>query len=68
VLPLLYLHGLSSKDFVPAKEFLGSGAGLSASAINRLTEACAKSTSAGAPGTCPVPTSTAGRIGHERQG
>jgi putative transposase len=40
VLPLLYLHGLSSKDFVPAlEEFFGSGAGLSASAITRLTEA-----------------------------
>jgi putative transposase len=39
VLPLLYLHGLSCKDFVPALEhFLGSGAGLSASAITRLTE------------------------------
>jgi transposase-like protein len=39
VLPLLYLHGLSSRDFVPALEhFLGSGAGLSASAITRLTE------------------------------
>ncbi len=40
VLPLLCLHGLSSKDFVPALEqFLGSGAGLPASAITRLTEA-----------------------------
>src|SRR5262249_46021720 len=40
VLPLLYLHGLSSRDFVPALEqFLGSPAGLSASAITRLTEA-----------------------------
>ena len=40
VLPLLYLHGLSSKDFIPAlEEFLGSSAGLSASAIIRLTEA-----------------------------
>jgi len=40
VLPLLYLHGLSSKDFVPALEqFLGSPAGLSAPAITRLTEA-----------------------------
>ena len=30
VLPLLYLHGLSSRDFVPALEqFLGSSAGLS---------------------------------------
>ncbi len=46
VLPLLYLHGLSSGDFVPALEqFLprkrevppGSGAGLSASTIIRLT-------------------------------
>jgi transposase-like protein len=39
VLPLLYLHGLSSGDFVPALgEFLGSSAGLSASVITRLTE------------------------------
>ncbi|MDT5160688.1 MAG: hypothetical protein QOC90_998 [Mycobacterium sp.] len=38
VLPLLYLHGLSTTDFGPALEqFLGSGAGLSASAITRLT-------------------------------
>jgi putative transposase len=38
VLPLLYLHGLSTSDFVPALEqFLGSGAGLSAATINRLT-------------------------------
>ena len=38
VLPLLYLHGLSSSDFTPALEqFLGSGAGLSASTITRLT-------------------------------
>jgi transposase-like protein len=38
VLPLLYLHGLSSKDFVPALEgFLGTGAGLSAPTITRLT-------------------------------
>ena len=38
VLPLLYLHGLSSSDFGPALEqFLGSGAGLSASSITRLT-------------------------------
>src|SRR3954447_21120237 len=37
VLPLLYLHGLSSKDFVPALEgFLGTGAGLSAATITRL--------------------------------
>ena len=38
VLPLLYLHGLSSSNFGPALEqFLGSGAGLSAPAITRLT-------------------------------
>jgi transposase-like protein len=38
VLPLLYLHGLSSGDFVPALEqFLGSAAGLSASTVTRLT-------------------------------
>jgi transposase-like protein len=39
VLPLLYLHGLSSGDFLPALEqFLGSSAGLSAKTITRLTE------------------------------
>jgi transposase-like protein len=39
VLPLLYLHGLSSGDFVPALgQFLGSTAGLSASVITKLTE------------------------------
>ncbi len=38
VLPLLYLHGLSSLDFGPALErFLGTGAGLSAASITRLT-------------------------------
>jgi putative transposase len=38
VLPLLYLHGLSTSDFAPALEqFLGSDAGLSAATINRLT-------------------------------
>ena len=38
VLPLLYLHGLSSSDFGPAlTQFLGSGAGLSAPTITRLT-------------------------------
>jgi putative transposase len=40
VLPLLYLHGLSSGDFVPALEgFFGKAAGLSASVITRLTVA-----------------------------
>jgi transposase-like protein len=39
VLPLLYLHGLSSGDFVPALgQFPGSAAGLSAAVITRLTE------------------------------
>jgi putative transposase len=38
VLPLLYLHGLSTKDFVPAlAEFFGTSAGLSAASITRLT-------------------------------
>lgn len=38
VLPLLYLHGLSTQDFGPALEqFLGTGQGLSASSIGRLT-------------------------------
>jgi transposase-like protein len=38
VLPLLYLHGLSSGDFVPAlTQFLGSTAGLSAATVTRLT-------------------------------
>jgi transposase-like protein len=38
VLPLLYLHGLSSQDFVPALEtFLGTGSGLSAATVTRLT-------------------------------
>ena len=39
VLPLLYLHGLSSGDFVPAlEEFFGTEAGLSSATIIRLTE------------------------------
>ncbi|MFJ8787355.1 IS256 family transposase [Streptomyces sp. NPDC102476] len=38
VLPLLYLHGLSSGDFVPALEqFLGTSAGLSPATVTRLT-------------------------------
>jgi putative transposase len=38
VLPLLYLHGMSSGDFIPALEgFFGAAAGLSASVITRLT-------------------------------
>ena len=39
VLPLLYLHGLSSGDFVPALgQFLGSAKGLSSSTITKLAE------------------------------
>ena len=39
VLPLLYLHGLSTGDFVRALEgFLGSAAGLSSATIARLTK------------------------------
>ena len=38
VLPVLYLRGVSTKDFVPAlADFFGSEAGLSASTISRLT-------------------------------
>jgi putative transposase len=40
VLPLLYLYGLSTGDFVPALEaFFGSAAGLSAAAVGRLLAA-----------------------------
>ncbi len=40
VLPLMYLHGMSSGDFAPALgEFFGSDAGLSPSVITRLTTA-----------------------------
>jgi putative transposase len=39
LLPLLYLHGLSSGDFVPAlEEFFGTEAGLSAATVTRLTQ------------------------------
>lgn len=39
VLPLMYLHGMSSGDFVPTLgEFFGSDAGLSASVITRRTK------------------------------
>lgn len=38
MLPLLYLRGLSSSDFVPAlQQFLGTSSGLSAPVITRLT-------------------------------
>ncbi len=39
LLPLLYLHGLSTGDFAPAlEEFFGTGAGMSPASITRLTE------------------------------
>jgi len=39
VLPLLYLHGVSSSDFGPAlTQFLGTSHGLSAATITRLTK------------------------------
>jgi putative transposase len=39
VLPLLYLHGLSSSDFGPAlTQFLGTSHGLLAATITRLTK------------------------------
>lgn len=39
VLPLLYLHGLPSGDFVPALEqFLASAAGLAPATVTRLTK------------------------------
>jgi hypothetical protein len=39
VVPLLYVHGLSSGDFVPAlEEFFGTEAGLSAATVTRLTQ------------------------------
>ncbi|QDF04934.1 hypothetical protein BHS04_17225 [Myxococcus xanthus] len=43
VLPLLYLHGLSSSDFGPAlTQFLGTSHGLSAATSTRLTKDCIK--------------------------
>ena len=57
VLPLLYLHGLSSGDFGPALEqFLGTGAGLSASAITRLTASGRTRPSHFRSGTCRAST------------
>jgi Transposase, Mutator family. len=66
VLPLLYLHGLSSSDFGPALEqFLGSGAGLSASTITRLTAQWQdRSSGPSTPARWPAPTtSTCGSTG-----
>src|SRR6476620_614657 len=52
-LPLLYLHGLSSGDFVPALgQFLGSTKGLSSSTITKLTETWQAEQQASRNGTC----------------
>jgi hypothetical protein len=60
VLPLLYLHGLSAGDFVPALgQFLGSSGGLSAAVITKLTETWKAERRAFAPGTCPAWTMSA---------
>ena len=65
VLPLLYLHGLSSGDFVPALgQFLGSSAGLSGPVITRLTETGGLSSAPSPSGTCRGwTTSTCGPTG-----
>jgi transposase-like protein len=59
VLPLLYLHGLSSGDFVPVLEqFLGGTAGLSAATVTRLTSSGATTTPPSRTGACPTATSS----------
>jgi transposase-like protein len=65
VLPLLYLHGLSTSDFGPALgQFLGSSAGLSAPVITRLTETGRPSSAPSPSGTCRTwTTSTCGPTG-----
>ena len=65
VLPLLYLHGLSSADFGPALEqFLGSAAGLSAATITRLTAQWQDEAGRSTSGRWPRPTTcTCGSTG-----
>jgi Transposase, Mutator family len=59
VLPLLYLHGLSSGDFVPALgQFLGSSAGLSPAVITKLTATWQTEARAFAPATWASSTSS----------
>ena len=53
VLPLLYLHGLSTGDFVPALgQFLGSAKGLSSSTTTKLTETWKAEARRSPNGTC----------------
>ena len=65
VLPLLYLHGLSTSEFVPAlAEFFGTQAGLSAAAIPGSPRAGRPSTKRSEHGTCRGwTTSTSGSTG-----
>jgi hypothetical protein len=65
VLPLLYLHGLSGGDIVPALgQFPGSSAGLSPAVITRLTETWQAEQRAFTAGTCrPWALSTCGPMG-----
>ncbi len=57
VLPLMYLHGMSTGDFAPAlAEFFGTGAGLSASVITRLTVQWQASSGPSPSGTSPTAT------------
>jgi hypothetical protein len=55
VLPLLYLHGLSSGDFVPALgQFVGSAKGLSGPVITKLTEQWKAEQRRSVSVTCPM--------------
>jgi putative transposase len=65
VLPLLYLHGLSTGDVVAALEaFFGSSAGLSAAAVGRLLLGGRPTTRRSASATCPTVTRCrSGRMG-----
>ena len=59
VLPLLYLHGMSSGDFIPALEgFFGAAAGLSASVITRLTAQWQADREAFMPAAWPIATTS----------
>jgi transposase-like protein len=76
VLPVLYLRGISTKDFEPAlAEFFGSEAGLSASTIQRLTREWAEQLAIGSvpaarpePGRLRVPVGGRGPLQHPAGG